>query len=372
LYLLPTKQYNSARPILQALNIHLVIDAVLGGRTEGQVYVDDPGQPRAALARRKHRHYLAVEEPNAGAALLQHWSEVLYPQARAAGHQMYVLYCASDRWTPLIEETLADLGPIPAPRQYYAISTSAQREPPPLPAGYKIHAVDQELLLEGNLLHLAEVRDEIESEHATPEAFLRESFGVCAIHERHEIAGWCLAEYNNAERAEVGIETWPEHQRRGLGTAMTVALVAQARARGLSHVGWHSYSRNVASIATARKAGLEKACDYPAYIGYYDPVYHLSERGYTAVGEGHTEEGLAWLQTAFARGTAPGWAYYSAGCACVALGQHDQAFRYLGQAIEQGFVERTLYEGDEKLRALHGMARWVELLDRLGQPGSTE
>jgi hypothetical protein len=152
---------------------------------------------------------------------------------------------------------------------------------------------------------------------------------------------------------------------------MTAALVERARARGLSWVGWHSYTRNVPSIATARKAGLHKVCDYPAYIGHFDPVYHLSERGYTAVGEGHVAEGLAWLEKAFARGDAPGWAYYTAGSACALLGQCDRAFGYLNQAVERGFDERTLYESDDRLRVLHGGARWAALLDRMGVPDLT-
>lgn len=363
-------KYSRVRPTFQALDIHLVVNAILEGRAEGQVYVDDPDRPRAALARRHHRFYLAVEEAEAGAALLRYWDQTLYPQAHAAGQEMYVLYAASDEWAPLIEEVLSARDPIPAPRQYWATPTVVQVESPPLPAGYEVVAVDQTLRGSG-LLHLDELCEEIGSEHASLEVFLEASFGVCALYEGREIAGWCLAEYNTAERCEVGIETVHAHQRRGLGTAMTLALVEQARARGLTQVGWHSYTRNVPSIATARKAGLHKVCDHPAYIGHFDPVYHLSERGYTAVGQGHTEQGLAWLQEAFARGIAPGWAYYSAACACVTLGRHDQAFGYLDRAVERGFAARTIYEGDDRLRALHGRDEWRELLARMDEPGAT-
>jgi RimJ/RimL family protein N-acetyltransferase len=370
LYLLSPTQYSRVRSILQTLDIHLVINAILTSRTEGQVYVDDPDQPQVALAQHHHRFYLAMQDPAAGAGLLTYWSEVLYPQAQAAGHEMYVLYAASDAWAPLIEETLASRGPIPAPRQYWAISTQEQREIPPLPDGYRITAVDEVVRHETGLAHLDELIKEIESEHASLEAFRKESFGVCALYQEREIAGWCLAEYGNTERCEVGIETQPEHRRRGLGTAMTVALVAQARARGLSQIGWHSYTRNVPSVRTARKAGLHKVCDHPAYIGHFDPIVHLSDRGYNAIGQGRLEEGLAWLQsafaqTAFAQGAAPGWAYYTAGCACAALDRHDEAFRYLDQAIEHGFAERTLYETDDRLRALQGTPKWQALIARV-------
>jgi GNAT superfamily N-acetyltransferase len=371
-YLLASTEYDRARSILRALEIHFVVDAILEGRAEGKVYVDDPGHPGAALAQHHHRFYLAVETPEAGAALLRFWSDTLYPQSRAAGHEMYVLYASSERWTPLIVESLADRDPISAPRQYWALSTRAQSVPSPLPAGYQVVAIDQALLNRSDLLHLDELCEEIGSEHVSTEAFVARSFGVCALYEGREIGGWCLAEYGNAERCEVGIETLHPHRRRGLGTAMTVGLVEQARARGLAQVGWHSYTRNVPSIATARKAGLVKVCDYPAYIGHYDPVTHLCEQGYVALGQGRTEEGLDWMQQAFARGAAPGWAYYTAGCACVALGEHDRAFGYLDQAVKHGFVERALYEDDPDLYALHGRAEWVELLARLGELDAAE
>jgi GNAT superfamily N-acetyltransferase len=355
---------------LQALEIHLVVGAILSGRTEGQVYVDDPDRPQAALAQRRQRFYLAVEDPDAGRALLAHWIEILYPQAEAAGREMYVLYLSSARWAPLVEEALAERGPIPAPRQYLEISTQAQAVAAPLPLGYRLDAVDRALLQASDLAHLDGLRDEIESEHASAEAFLRTNFGVCAIDREREIAGWCLSEYANAERCEIGIETLHPHRRQGLGTAMTAALVEMARARGLARVGWHSYTRNVPSIRTALKAGLHKVCDVPAYIGHFDPIVHLCERGYVSVGEGQMEAGLEWFETAFARAAvaqraAPGWAYYTAGCACAALGRHDEAFRYLGQAIERGFAARAIYESDDRLRVLYDRSEWQALIARM-------
>jgi RimJ/RimL family protein N-acetyltransferase len=350
------------------LDVHLVVEAILEGRASGQVYVDDPDRPQAALAQHAQRFYLAAQDAAAGARLLVYWSDVLYPQARAAGHDMYVLY-TTDAWAPLIEETLVARDPIPALRQFLAISTQEPRNPPVVPDGYQIVAVDADLLRDSDLPHLDELREEIASEHPSLEAFLEESLGVCALYQEREIAGWCLAEYPSATRCEVGIETASAHRRRGLGTAMTLALVEQADARGLSQVGWHSYTRNVPSVRTALKAGLRKVCDVPAYIGHFDPVVHLSERGYTAAGQGRLQEGLAWFQRAFARGAAPGWAYYSAGCLCAALGEHDQAFSYLHQAVEHGFAERSLYESDDDLRALRDQPEWAALIERLGEAG---
>jgi RimJ/RimL family protein N-acetyltransferase len=283
---------------------------------------------------------------------------------------MYVLYLSSDAWAPLVEEALAERDPIPAPRQYLAISTQAQASAAPLPTGYRLAAVDATLLDRDDLEPLDALREEIGSEHASVEAFLQTNFGVCAIHRQREIAGWCLSEYANAERCEVGIETLHPHRRRGLGTAMTAALVEVARARGLAQVGWHSYTRNVPSIRTARKAGMHKVCDYPAYIGHFDPIVHLCERGYTAVGKGQMEAGLGWFETAFAQAVAPGWAYYAAGCAYAVLGRSDEAFSSLGQAIEHGFAVRAIYESDERLRVLHDTSEWTALLKRLGGPGA--
>jgi RimJ/RimL family protein N-acetyltransferase len=367
-YKLDATQYHRVRPLFSAMDIHLAVDAILAGRIQGQVYVDDPARPRAALARHGQRFYLSGM-PDAGLPILEHLDETLFPQACAAGQWMYVLYFAPEAWGPAIEETLAKREPLSSVRQYYATTTENAGLLPPLPEGYRLRAVDRALLQEAELEHLDALRDEICSEHPSVEAFLARDFGVCAVFEGRDpagrtMAGWCLSEHRGGKRCEVGIETAHAHRRRGLGAAMAIALVREARARGIEHLGWHCYARNVASAATALGAGYHKVCDYPAFFGYYSEVYQLAVKGVIACEEGRTAEGLAVLRRAFARGTAPDWAYFTAASACGALGEREGALAYLAQAIDGGFIHLEVIRNEERLGFLHGTREWQALIER--------
>jgi len=69
------------------------------------------------------------------------------------------------------------------------------------------------------------------SERASVEEFLAKGFGYAAVC-NGGFACWCMSEYNLWDKCEVGIETAPEHRRRGLAT-----LVASAMFRHAAGVG---------------------------------------------------------------------------------------------------------------------------------------
>jgi RimJ/RimL family protein N-acetyltransferase len=270
--------YGPVQPVFQAMHIHGAVSAVLGGRVDGAVYVDDRKQPTAALLRVEHRLYLsgAPLPRERSAALGRFFRDVALPLARDSGVRMVVLYYAPDGWAPALNEALADVLPIADTRHYYTARRESwscrdkeSRSQAPLPPGYTLRAIDRALLAETGLEHYGDLCAEMGSEHPTVDGFLEQSFGVCVVR-GNELAGWCLAEYPGGARCEVGIETVPAHRERGLGTAMAAALIERAFARGIIEVGWHCYARNEASIATALKAGLTLAAAYPVYLGFYD------------------------------------------------------------------------------------------------------
>jgi RimJ/RimL family protein N-acetyltransferase len=119
--------------------------------------------------------------------------------------------------------------------------------------------------LSGDVAGLDAVREEMCSERASVEDFLRRSFGICPVH-ANEVAGWCMSEYNVGDRCEIGIATAEKHQRRGIATLTTWSFLAEAQRRGYRRVGWDCWTRNVPSVATARKAGFTLVEEYPAVV----------------------------------------------------------------------------------------------------------
>jgi RimJ/RimL family protein N-acetyltransferase len=355
------------------MHYNLAVQAILDGSVPAEIYVDDPTQPQVALTCNKQRYYLAGSPEN------QVFNDDVY--RRLAGprsaHQnrsdsdLFILYYEpADAWEETLDALLLDVHPIRLQREYYAVQIAGDEGHPantPLPEGFTLHYVDQELLAQEHLGNLDDLAEELCSERQSIQDFLDRSFGFCLLR-GDEVAGWCLSEYNTAGQCEVGIATFEPHRRRGLGTIMAAALLAYAPSQGVSHVGWHCYATNVASAATARKAGFVKTVEYPVRFAYLDEAINLAVHGNVAFEQGQYGQALAHYRNALLRGDAPTWVYWNAACASAPLGQRTAALRYLDQALDRGFDDLERLRGSEHLSSLHDLAEWKALGERLEEP----
>jgi RimJ/RimL family protein N-acetyltransferase len=356
------EQYSSVCPLCAPLDDHLVVPATLAGAVPGWVYVDDPARPTAALLGFKARYHLAGDAHNGhfNAALRGLFAEQIYPRGRESGGMpMFVLDYAPG-WEESIPAILQGRDPISDMRQYWecaALPTCC----PPLPEEYTLRPVDRSLLAEAGLENLDALREEMCSERMSEEEFMRHSFGLCALRER-EIACWSLSEYNLGERCEVGIETVAAYRRRGLGAATAGAMVVHAFAQGIRRVGWHCWQSNVASQATAARAGLHKAHDYPVFFAWFDEVDNLAVNGNVRLRAGDCQGAVPWFERALASGRAGGWVYWQAGVAYAGLGQGELALASLRGALERGFGDAQRLRDAAELQSLRGTAGWDKLL----------
>jgi GNAT superfamily N-acetyltransferase len=254
------------KPLFEGMEIHLGLYALLQSCISGEVYVDHLESPNAALACiHQKRYYLAGSPENSvfKESLRGYFAEVAYPRLRH--ERAFLVSYQPDGWQATIGDIFQDSELMQAGRHYYLYTDMQDDWPDRLPAGFDLRKVDRALLNDGDLKNTDILVEEMCSERASVEDFLQNSFGVCVLH-KGGIAGMCLSEYNCLNRCEVGIITLEAYQRKGLGTAMTRALIKQARERGITQIGWHCYARNQPSIATALRAGFVKRADYPACI----------------------------------------------------------------------------------------------------------
>lgn len=274
-------EFSRAESVLQTLRHHLAVTGILAGTVPARLIVDHPTHPRTVLAWTQHRFYLTGSPENHAfnQALGRLFSDTIYPQALAAGDAMFMLYYAPDTWRNPVEDTiLRDKLPTELWRQYYRLKEKRVDWRAMLPEGFELRPVDPALLENTQLRHLDALREETCSERPSVQDFLEKSFGVCIVH-GDELAGWCLSEYNTPDSCEIGIETREPYRRRGFATLMTTALVEEAQARGIAHVGWHCWASNKPSAKTALKAGFELVADYPVYMAWFDEVVNLAAHG---------------------------------------------------------------------------------------------
>ncbi|WIG58059.1 MAG: hypothetical protein OJF49_000804 [Ktedonobacterales bacterium] len=255
-----------ARPVFGA-DSHLAVTAALAGEAPAELFVDDPLAPQAGvLILWNHRIYLAGMPTSAAfsqafAALLR---ERYLPLASETEPFACVITYTPSAWEEQLPHLFADVASQRAERQYYRLRLREPVQPPTLPEGFVLRKVDAALVAESTLGNHQYLVAEMQSEAPSVAAFLERKFGYC-LQYGQELVGWCLSEYNHADRCELGIETHPAFQRRGLATATALATIGYAQSQGITEVGWHCWAKNIASSGLAQKLGFEKVEDYPVW-----------------------------------------------------------------------------------------------------------
>jgi len=256
-----------ARPLFHDLErSHALVAAFFEGCAAARLFVDDVLAPHAAMIVCNSRVLCAGDASQADFLneMAATFSAALIPAHRERGNDAFLVYTSDAAWNSVLESMFASYELYHGQRRYFEVVNFAPSPEPQLPEGFSMEVITPSLLAR-DLPGLDAVREEMCSERASVEDFLARSFGLCPVYE-NEIAGWCMSEYNVGDRCEIGIATAPKYQRKGLATLTTGAFLLEAYRRGYTRVGWDCWTRNEASVATARKAGFTLVEEYPAVV----------------------------------------------------------------------------------------------------------
>lgn len=366
---LDRERYDIAVELAAAFAHQLAPQAVLAGDAAGAVYVDDEMAPRALIVHAGYRIYVsATPSESRVVELVRDWFARFGQETE---QRAFMLRCAPEAWDGQIEMLLPEREPIVRQYDGYWLALQAQPPLPMWPADYAAYPVDKGFL-SGAWQGLAALEDEMRSERPSVEDFLARSFGVAVVHEPSQtVIGWCLSEYNAGERCEVGIAIAEGHRRQGLATMAGRAFLHMAWEQGVRQVGWHCWSGNEASGATARSLGFSLADQHPAYLVYVDPLIHLCVHGNIELEQERPREALLWYVRAAERGPLPGWACWYASIAATQIGVQDMAMTYLRQAIALGAVSKERLLQTQVLEPLHDHPEWEVAVQRAEEREST-
>jgi GNAT superfamily N-acetyltransferase len=245
---------------------HALVAAFFEGCATARLFVDEVNTPQSGVIVCNSRVLCAGDASDTDflGEMAHAFSDELMPAHRARGNDAYLVYASGDGWSTAIQSLFGDHQLYHGSRQYYEITAFTPKPDLQLPEGFSMHPITAEFLA-SNVFGLDAVREEMCSERASVEDFLARSHGLCPVHS-NEVAGWCMSEYNVGDRCEIGIATAEKHQRKGIATLTTEYFLAEAYRRGYTRVGWDCWERNVASAATARKAGFTLVEEYPAVV----------------------------------------------------------------------------------------------------------
>lgn len=367
MFLLPLEHMGRVRPLFRKMEMHLALQALLAGELSAPVYVDDIEHPHLALTRIQSRVYLAGKPGSQALAEAARnvFFGVLMRQALQDGRGDYLLFYPDAAWEPFIALMLKEREPYLRGMQHYSFKEAKANWRSMLPVGMEVREVNAALLAE-DWQNPDFLTEEMCSERPSVEDFLARSFGVC-LTRADEILGWCLSEYNTHHRCEVGIAVRGDARRRGLATMLALAFVEMAQSRGVARVGWHCSARNVASGKTALKAGFEYVCDYPVYLGSFDPALNMGQRAYFQLMDENFADALASYEKALALPDAPEWTHFGAGCAAAMLGQTERALTHLAAAVEHGAEDGDDFRESKFLTSLRENLQFNLLIEKLDQ-----
>ncbi|MCB9007839.1 MAG: GNAT family N-acetyltransferase [Ardenticatenaceae bacterium] len=345
-------------------NVH--VTAVLQQTSPGRVYVDNLDAPRSGFAVSLDCTYLVGNPDNAAFnnALKTELAATLLAGDRVNPDNPVLDICLdSQAWEPALADILGDWRwpPIWGDNHYYLFDKARLDWRTILPAGYQIARLDAALLAEQGQRLPKHIADSIRIGWQNEANFLQNGFGFAALHQ-NEIVCWCLADVTVGDACEIGIQTVPAHQRRGLATAVTAATVEFCQQAGFKHIGWDCGADNPGSIGTAVNVGFVFERPYHFYEFHTNEAQHYAELGRFYFFEAQMyEEAADMLEIAIeVDDEPPAYIYFLAARAMAHL-EEPVAIDYLQEAIAAGFKDKELLEALPEFAPYHQNPEWPNL-----------
>ena len=248
---------DALRELFKTIEHNLSSVSILRGRTQSKVYTDSL-EPSWIVTYSNSRILVSgeIENPDVIEAVQR-----VVEKGAKAGRRGFVIYYPEGSEKTGISEHIQGINSYPNWRNYYVLEPEKTGYPVTLPEGYRIKQITKSLL-EKRYENTDLVKNEMRSERTSVQDFLEKGFGFCAIH-GSVIAAWCMSEYNVCNRFEIGIETHPNHRRKGLALQTARACINHGIENGFNQVGWHCWEKNEASNELAKRLGFKHVLKYP-------------------------------------------------------------------------------------------------------------
>lgn len=365
LHLLNPDRFSTVEPLFGELpHHHLFCAGVLSGKYPGQIFVDDPEHPQAALlVKDGFWAYLGGDADNAAfnQALHDGFFDKQITGAKSGG---LLISVASDSWRDVLQSMFPERPPVAMPRRHYAAHSSAFNGLIPVAEGFTLHFIDENLSahtegpLPGDVQRVIELR----ADASKPD---EAAYGYVALQERN-YAAHAVIDCIVGEKGDIGLFTADAFRRRGLAAATSAAAIAYGLAHGLSEVFWDCAAHNIGSVRTAEKLGLRLTLEHLQYLVVHNENGHWINLAWNHLDAGEYPLVLEVCDrlTAQKPDVSPAF-YFLAGAAWGGMGDQQRALESIKTAADRGWDGLADTQNCEPLAVLHGSPEWENVLERI-------
>lgn len=255
-----TGDFAAIKRTFAPLKMDFVFDSMVAGLTPAEAFLGE-GEIPVAVIWEGHSVFFGGEsdDPDEYRQAARFFAEDMLTPARREELGVVKLAFTSESWKDALLQTFEKSDPGVFGRVLFRHTLQTLPQSGALPEGFSIREIS-ESLLGGSLENSEGVIDEVSQMWGSPQRFLQDGFGFCAV-QKNVIAGWCTAEYRSQNACGVGIETVEAYQKQGIATAMAAEMVKKCRQVDVTP-HWDSWKRNTPSVRVAEKCGFEKIRDY--------------------------------------------------------------------------------------------------------------
>ena len=352
------------------VNFQPMSAAVLEGIWDGDVWVDDMDIPKASMI----LFYLPAGGPawcflagnpesagfNSAINSLIFGENSIYKDTAS-----FLFTCDPENWGDKFKIIAEPRHPVPMHRQHYRCQEMTYDWRGNLPDGFTIIPMTVELLEKDDLQLPPLVNATLGKWRSVHQSGFRD-FGFLVIHD-NRVVSWATVDFVSGSSGDLGFETIPEFQKRGLGTAVAGAALELGLKKGIE-VHWTCAVDNIGSQKTAQKLGLLHDRDYTMYLIFRDLTEHLAQLAYSYLASGDYQQAIRSYEDLFRQEAAvPTWAYYDTAQAWAALGEAENAIKYLRMAAKEGWSAVEMTEKVPEFQFLRDQPEWAEVIAKIKQ-----
>lgn len=176
----------------------------------------------------------------------------------------FAFYPDSDLWCQRVEDLFSHMKLEKSGKTYFNFDKTRfnKKWRDHIPHGFAIKKITQELI--DSIDDNKDFIDYIKFAWISTQEFFDKGMGYCARDE-NDFASICISVFASENEREVGIKTFPNFQRKGLGYLTACAYIEDCLTNNWLPV-WSCFSDNQSSIKLAEKLGYTLESSHPIYF----------------------------------------------------------------------------------------------------------